>query len=222
MRIAYRLQTGLMDEHGAVGEALHRFGAMRYKNDRTAFFSALLEVGETFFGEDEITYGQDFIQKQDGRLDLHRNGKGQANGHSAGVMLDLQLHKLLQLGEAHYLLVALRDLLPRHAHDRGIQENILTASEFGVEPNAKFQHRRDATVDCYLAAFVWQIDSSQDFQQGRFPGTIPADDPKKLTLIDFEIDIIQRLSGLDLIALVKFKQTLAQRATAFAGEAEGF
>ena len=83
-------------------------------------------------------------------------------------MLDLQLHKLLQLGEAHYLLIALRDFLPRHSHDRGVEKNILATSEFGIEPDTQFQHRCDAPMNCHFTAFVGSVDACQDFEQSGF------------------------------------------------------
>ena len=87
--IADRLQTGLMNEHSPICKALHGRWIVRYKDDCAAFFSAFLKMGEAFLGKKKIADGKDLIQKQDGRLDLHGNGKGQANGHSAGVVLDL-------------------------------------------------------------------------------------------------------------------------------------
>ena len=66
MRIADRLQTGLMDEHGSVGKALHGRWVVSNKNDGAAFFAAFLKMGKAFLGKNKITDGKDLIQKQNG------------------------------------------------------------------------------------------------------------------------------------------------------------
>ena len=179
-------------------------------------------MGKAFFCKNKITDGKNLIQKQDGRLDLHGNGKGQTNGHSAGVVLDLQLHKLLQLGKVHYLLIALRDFLPRHSHDRGVEKNILATSQFWIKPDPQLQHRCDAPMNCHFTPLVGSVDACQNFEQSGFAGTIPANDTKELALHDFKVNVIQSLASLHLIALMKFHEALAQRAAAFTRKAEGF
>ena len=60
-----------------------------------------------------------------------------------------------------------------------------------VEAGADFEQRGDAALDLDLAGGRGG-DAGEDFQQGRFPRPVAADDAEDLALFDLEVDVLER------------------------------
>lgn len=222
MRVADRLQAGLVDKQGAVCETLHGFGAVRHKDDGAALPAAFLEVSEAFFRKNKVPDSQHLVEKKNRRIHLHGNSKCQSHGHTAGVVLDLEFHKVAEFGEFDNALVAVADLHAVEAEDGGVEEDIFATGQLGVEPDTEFKHRRDAPVNSHLAAFVGEVDARENFQEGGLPRSIEADDSEKLAFHDLEADRVECPPGFHFVAQMQFHQPLAQCPSALAGESKGF
>lgn len=128
------------------------------------------------------------------------HGEGQAHIHAGAVALDGGIEKLLDLGEGDDLVELGFDLVALHPEDGTVQKNVLAPGQLGVETGADFEQAGDAAFDRH-AAFGGLSDAAEDFQQGAFPGSVPANDADHLAAADLEGHIFQGPEFLDFVAL---------------------
>ena len=93
------------------------------------------------------------------------------------------------------------DLLPAHAKNGPIEENVLAAGKFGMEARPHLEQTRHPSLKSH-PAFRWFGDPAQDLQQGAFASSVSADDPNHLTLFNLEGDIFERPEFLFLLSLL--------------------
>jgi hypothetical protein len=72
-----------------------------------------------------------------------------------------------------------------------------------------------------MAPLIRDVDTGKDLEQGRFPGSIAANDPEELALLDLEADVIEGSARLALIALMQLHETLAESSPALLRKAKG-
>src|SRR6185312_12452578 len=93
---------------------------------------------------------------------------------------------------------------------RGIEVDILTASEFRIESRSQLQQCRHPTMHAHLASSGCQR-AADNLQQGRFSRAIAADNPDGFTAADVEADIAQRPEFAKIAALRSVQPTLRPR-----------
>ena len=87
--------------------------------------------------------------------------------------------------------------MPSHAEDGTVEIDVFSPGEFGVEACPDFKEGADAPFDLDAAA-RWRGDARQNFEKGRFAGTVGTDDPEDFALLDVEGDIFK---GVDEIGV---------------------
>ena len=173
---------------------------MANKQDCSAEPRYVLNFLQTFLLKLRITDRQHLVDDQDLRLQMRRDGEGQAHIHSATVALDRRVEEFLDLGKGDDLIELARDLLPAHAEDRAIQEDVLATGQFGVKAGADLEQAADAAAQPHPP--LGRLgDAAEDLEQRALAGSVAADDADDLALLDLEADILQRPEFLDLVAL---------------------
>ena len=95
----------------------------------------LLELG--------VADGEDLIEDQHLAHRPECDRVGQARGHAARIVAELQVGKLLQSGEGENLVRRTAKLPQRQAHDRPQQLDVVDGIELGIPSDAKLEYRRD-------------------------------------------------------------------------------
>src|SRR2546422_5595490 len=106
---------------------------------------------------------------------MRSDGKCQAHVHTAGVMFDRGVDKLLNFGKGHYLIKLLPDLGVLHAEDRTVQKDILAPGQLRLKACAHFEQRSNPAVNVGIA-FRGFSNSREDFEQSALPRSVAADD----------------------------------------------
>src|SRR5262249_55064585 len=108
-QINYAIAHGLDAEH-----------IVRYeKNSRPIAFKVLRKI-HAFALESKITYGEYFIQKQDVRLEVGRNGKRQPHAHAARIALHRRIDEILHLGKVNDGIELASNFRPTHAKNGAV------------------------------------------------------------------------------------------------------
>ena len=91
------------------------------------------------------------VDEEDLGLDVDGQREGEPRVHARRVVLHLVVDERLELGERDDLVEDLRDVAPRQAEDRPVQEEVLAAGEVGVESGAELEERGDAAGLAHVA-----------------------------------------------------------------------
>ena len=122
----------------------------------------IAHLSQAFLLKCGIAHCEHFVHKQDLRFQMSSDSKGQAQIHAAGKVLYRRSNELLHLGKRHNLIKLTIDLLLFHAQDSAIQVDILSSSQFRVEPDAYFQQGTHSAID-FSHAFRRPSDTGKNF-----------------------------------------------------------
>src|SRR6266567_206800 len=82
---------------------------------------------------------QHLINEQDVRVHIYGDGEAQASGHARGIVLEGDVDKALQLGEANDLVEPSGDVQPPQPQNRSIEKDVVAPSQLGVKPGAELE-----------------------------------------------------------------------------------
>src|SRR5215831_10760409 len=164
---------------------------MRNKKNRAATLPHVLHAIEAFSLEAGVADGEHLIDQQYLRLEVSSDREGEAHVHAAAVTLHRGIQELLDFRKPDDVVKFLGDFLLRHPQNCAIQEDILAAGKFRMEPGADFQQTPDSPVK-FNAAFGGLGHARKKFQQSRFPGAVPPDDADDFAGLDLETYVVQR------------------------------
>src|SRR5581483_1338309 len=86
-----------------------------------------------------------------------------------------------------------------HAEDRAVEVDVLAPGQLGVEPGADLEQRADASADVDIALGRLR-DPREDLQERRLAGAVTADDSRRNTLRNLEVEVVERPHPLALLA----------------------
>ena len=107
---------------------------MRDEHDRAPFVAHAVEHVEALLLEGGVADGEHLVDQQDVRVDLDRDREGEAHVHAGGVVLELQVLELLELGELDHALVARARLARGEAEHDPVQRDVVEAARSGLKP----------------------------------------------------------------------------------------
>src|SRR5262249_9371685 len=100
-----------------------------------------VELLEALLLESGVAHGEDLVDQQNLRVDLDRGGERKADEHPRGVVLELEVDELLELGERDHLVEAGTRLAPAESqHDR-VEDDVVARGEVHVEADAQLDER---------------------------------------------------------------------------------
>src|SRR5262249_2225816 len=142
-----------------------------------------------------VAHSEDLIYQQYLRLQMGRDGEGQAHVHAAGVVLDRGVEELFDLGEGDDLVKLALDRGPRHAAAGAVEEDAFAGGQLGVEAGADFEQAANAPVQLY-GSLGRLRDAGKDLEQGALAGAVAADDADDLAAFDLEGDALEGPDGV--------------------------
>src|SRR4029077_12770490 len=130
----------------------------------------------TFFLKLGITDCQDFIDDENFRFEMSRDGECQPYVHSAAVSFNRRIEEFFDLRKIDNFVELAPNFRTRHPENRAIQENVFTSGQLRMKAGANFQQTRHASLDVY-PSLRWFRNPAQNFQQRAFSSSVAADDP---------------------------------------------
>ncbi len=109
--LADRHQLSPVEPRGPVAELRQLADRMAHEDDAARLAQQLVHRGHALLLEALVSDGQDLIEEEDLRIEMHRYGKGQSREHPRRVGLHRPVDGLTQLGVLDDLVVTLVDLL---------------------------------------------------------------------------------------------------------------
>lgn len=128
----------------------------------------LVQLCITFFCEGDISDGEDFVDQQNFRGQIDRDGKAEAGEHAGGICFDGRPQKIFQFRKVCYRAEARLDFGLCIAEYGGIQVDILFPRCIPVKTGTEFEQGRDPSAADDLPAVRMQ-DPGHDFEQRAFP-----------------------------------------------------
>ena len=138
-----------------------------------------------------VARAQDLVEQQDVRRDRGRDGEPEARPHARGVRPHRRVDERPEVGE----LDDRRGQAPHDAvadPDEGAdQEDVLPPGDLHLEPGAQREQGRDAPAQ-RDGSLVRGQDPGQRKQERALAGTVLAQDPQRLAVLDLEVDVAER------------------------------
>ena len=198
-RAAVHVEVAVVEHHGAIADVHHGVERVRDEHDRPPVGLELPHAVDAALLERLVADGQHLVDQQ--HLGIHVDGhrEAQPHEHARAVELHLVVHELLELGEAHDVVVYAVRVPFRETEERGVEVDVLAAGELGVEAGAQLQQRRHPPAEADRARRGPQ-DPGDALQQGRLARAVVADQADRRALLDREGDVAERPEVLRLRA----------------------
>jgi hypothetical protein len=180
----------LMQEYGAFAQPLDLADVVRDEHDRDTRRRHLLDAVITPTRESWISDGKHLVHQQDIRIDVGRDAEAQARRHSARPSADRAEQPIGKLAELLDGPHARANRGTVETHEGAEQENVLAAVEFGVEPRAQLDHRKQTPGDPRRAARRRRY-AGQHFQQRALARAVATDHAVCLAAADCEGEVSQ-------------------------------
>ena len=129
------------------------------------------------------------------------NRESQLDVHAGRITLDRRIDKLTNFGELDDFLHFGIYFRTGHAEDCTVEVNIFTTGHFTMEAGAHFQHGSHTTIEVDFA-FRRCRDLTEELQQGALTSTVASDDAHCLTLVNGQINAVERHKGFAIGALI--------------------
>ena len=190
VRIADCLDVAAVEQHRPVAELLHRAHVVGHEDDR-AVGPHLVEDVAALLLEGGVADREHLVDQHDVGVRLDHHGEGQPHEHPRGVVLELQLGELLELGELDHRGDPVLRLLAREAHHHPVEDHVLARGQVDVEAHPELDERRHPASHPDRPG-VRAVDAGEDLQQRALTGPVAPDDAEELPLVDVEGDAAQR------------------------------
>ena len=120
-----------------MAEAVERAHVVGYEHDRASAVAHLVEDVKALLLEGGVADGQDLVDEQNLGVDLDRDGEGEPDVHAGGVVLELELLELAQLGEVDHGVIAGAGLARGEAHHDPVEDHVVARGQVWVEADAR-------------------------------------------------------------------------------------
>ena len=217
--ISERHDVTALEQHRAVTEALHGGHVVRHEEDGLSLLAHAKERVEALLLEGRIAHGQDLVHQKDVGVHVDHHREGQPHVHARRVVLELEVHELLELGEPHHVLEPLARLARGEAQHDSVEHHVVASGQLGVEADPELDEGRHPAVGVDLA-LVDPIDAREALEQAALPGPVAAHDPEELAALDLEAHVVERLEEVLASAAERVQRTLLERVPALVGDHE--
>jgi hypothetical protein len=106
----------------------------------------ILRAARNTSAEAEVANRQYLVDEQHLRVQVGGDREPEPRVHAARVALHRRIHEIRDAGEVDDLVEAPADLLPSHAHDRALQEDVLAAGEIRMKAGGQLDQRPHAAL----------------------------------------------------------------------------
>ena len=112
---------------------------MRYEDDGLSLLFKVFQRLEAFLLEGDIAHSQGFIDEQDIRVNLGRDGKTQSDIHTSRIGLYRGVDKITNIRKGDDGIHLLVDLFSGQAQDGAIEVDVLPTGQFLLKASAQLQ-----------------------------------------------------------------------------------
>src|SRR3989337_2049405 len=98
-RLSVRQEVTATYKERSLAEVLDKAHGVAHQYDGDAPGAKLLHLGQALLLEGGVAHGQHFVDEEDLRVAVHRDGKAEAYVHAGGVALDGGVNEFPQLSE---------------------------------------------------------------------------------------------------------------------------
>ena len=152
----------------------------------------LRDLAEALALELLVADGEHLVEEEHVGADVRGDREPEPHEHARRVRPHRQVDELLELGERHDLVHHLPDPRARQAVDRAVQIDVLAAGEVGMEARAELEKRRDPAAG-FDATRRRRDDPRDDAEERRLARAVATDEADRLSGLDRERDVAQRL-----------------------------
>ena len=214
-----RPHAALVQQHGAIAQALHGAHVVGHQEDRAPFTPQPLEALVALLLKGGVAHGQHLVDQQDVGVHLHGHGERQPHAHPRRVVLELQVDELLEVTEGDDVGEALAHFAATEAQQHPVHQHVVAAGQLGVEPHPHLHERRQAPA-YGGAAGVGVVDAGQALEQRALAAAVATHDPEALAAGDLERNLVERLQRVDGLAAQPLHQALLDGRVALVGNQE--
>src|SRR5689334_16583410 len=150
-----------------------------------SFPGGFSHLPKTFSLKGCVSDGQDFIYQQNVRFEMSGHGKGETDIHSARVILNRCVDKLINFCERYNCIELLHNLLSSHSKNCAVQKNVFASRQFRVKTRADFQKAGQATANS-RASQCWHSNPGKDLEQCTLAGAVTSDDTDCISLFNLK------------------------------------
>ena len=187
---AHGAHLAVVDPEGALAQGFDCGDVVADEEQGEAVVEHAAHAGHAFGLEQGVADGEGFVDDEDVGVDVDDDGKGQADVHAAGVGFDGLVDKRADVGKGDDVVEAFGDFALAQAQDGGVDGDVFTPGEFGVEAGAELQQCGNAPAHLYVAGAGME-GAADDLQQGGFACAVAPDDAEGLPAFEFEGDVVQ-------------------------------
>ena len=153
--------------------------------------SDIFHLRQTLLLERRIAYRKDLVDNEYLRIEVRRHREGEPQIHSARITFHRRIDELRDAREVDDLVEASRDLLAAHSENRAIQVDVVAPRELWVKARSDLEQRSKPPM--HLGAPRCRLrDAREDLEQCALAGTVAANQPDDLALLDVEGHAAQR------------------------------
>src|SRR4051812_24082923 len=117
---------------------------MRHEYDRCATTTEFFEPLVTLLLERSVANGENFINDQNVRFNMRRDGESEARVHSRGIPLHRRIDELANPREIDDRIQLARNFGTLHPEDRALQIQVFPAGQVKVETGRNLDQRSDS------------------------------------------------------------------------------
>ena len=148
-----------------------------------AAFAPLLEV--------RVADGHDLVDQEDVGADGRRDPEANPRQHPGRILVEGRVDEVADVREIDDVLDEREHLLPRHALEDAVEDDVVATGELAIEARAEREHHGDASAHVDLAA-IPLVDAADERERRRLAAAILSDDADMLALPDREADVVKR------------------------------
>jgi hypothetical protein len=189
------------------------------EEDRLALVLEALEHVEALLLERGVAHREHLVDQQHVGVHLAHHAEREPHLHARGVVLQLEVHELLELREGDDGVEAAQRLLGREPEHDAVDEHVVAGREIRVEADAELDERGQPPAHADRAA-VDPVDAREALQQRALARAVAAHDAEELALADGEGDVVQRLQPVGRRAAQRVQGALLERRDLLVGKAE--
>ena len=182
----------MLQPEDMVANGLHIGNGVRYEDNGDAAGAQFVHLAHTTMPEVSIANRECLIDEEHLGIHTDGNGESQPHYHAARVSLNGLADEIPNLGEVFDRLVAPVDFAFGKAEDGGVEIDVVTAGEFGIEAASQFEQCGDTSADVYGAARRLR-NAGDELQRGAFSRAVFADDAEDFAAFNGKAQISEGL-----------------------------
>ena len=177
------------------------------------------ELVEALLLERRVADREHLVDQQDVGVDLDRGREREPDVHARGVVLELEVDELLELGEREDVVEPLAASLRESPSMIALMITLSRAVRSGLNPTPSSMNGDSRPLIGELAV-VDVVDPGEAFEQRALAAAVAPDDPEELPGGDLDADVLDGAQDVELRARERVQRPLLERVVLLVRQAE--